>query len=194
MLWEAGKLYVLLSGPGPEPSEASLGMLLVIDGPRTPAQPLIGRLKRPVDVETADFNGDGLADFIICEYGHQAGFLSLFEAKPGGGYSKKVLNPQPGAVQAVLHDFNGDEHVDIGVLMAQGDEGFDVYYNDGRGNFEKKRHLSFPPVYGSNDLQLADFNGDGRMDLIYVNGDNADITPGLKPYHGIRILPSRRKR
>jgi hypothetical protein len=37
-------------------------------------------------------------------------------------------------------------------------------------------------------IDLKDFNGDGFMDIIYVNGDNFDYSQILKPYHGIRIL------
>jgi hypothetical protein len=37
-------------------------------------------------------------------------------------------------------------------------------------------------------IDLQDFNEDGFMDIIYINGDNFDFSPILKPYHGIRIL------
>jgi predicted nucleotidyltransferase len=32
-----------------------------------------------------------------------------------------------------------------------------------------------------------DFDGDGDLDLITANGDNADLTYTQKPYHGMRI-------
>ena len=35
---------------------------------------------------------------------------------------------------------------------------------------------------------MHDFNGDGSVDIVYVNGDNFDYSRVLKPYHGIRIL------
>lgn len=37
-------------------------------------------------------------------------------------------------------------------------------------------------------FSLHDFNGDGAMDIVYVNGDNFDYSRVLKPYHGVRIL------
>jgi hypothetical protein len=37
-------------------------------------------------------------------------------------------------------------------------------------------------------FDLADFNGDGHPDLLYVNGDNADYTSIMKGYHGVRIF------
>ena len=35
---------------------------------------------------------------------------------------------------------------------------------------------------------MADFNQDGHLDILYTNGDNADYSPILKPYHGVRIF------
>ena len=37
-------------------------------------------------------------------------------------------------------------------------------------------------------FSMHDFNNDGSMDILYVNGDNFDYSRVLKPYHGIRIL------
>ena len=37
-------------------------------------------------------------------------------------------------------------------------------------------------------FSMNDFNGDGHMDIVYVNGDNFDYSRVLKPYHGVRIL------
>jgi hypothetical protein len=72
--------------------------------------------------------------------------------------------------------------------MAQGDEGLDVFYNQGNGQFVKDRILRFPATYGSMSFALTDFNQDGHPDIVYVNGDNGDFSVILKPYHGIRIL------
>jgi hypothetical protein len=37
-------------------------------------------------------------------------------------------------------------------------------------------------------FSMHDFNGDGSLDIVYVNGDNFDYSRVLKPYHGVRIL------
>lgn len=185
--WEDGRLYVLLVGPGPEPTEGAAGALLRIDNPEAPPQPILTGLKRPVDMEIADLNGDGIEDFVICEFGLKAGFLSLYLSDADGNHRRQILRAEAGAVETVIHDFDDNGTPDIGVLMAQGDEGFDIYTNDGEGNFTRERKLRFPPVFGSTDVQIADFNADGRMDLLYVNGDNLDYTRVVKPYHGVRI-------
>jgi hypothetical protein len=73
-------------------------------------------------------------------------------------------------------------------LVAQASESILVFFNQGKGKFEEKQVLRFPPVYGSSHLEVADFNGDGRPDILYTNGDNADYSVSLKKYHGIRLF------
>lgn len=186
--WQGGRLLILTVGPGPQPSEASDGAVYAVDGPNMPLMPVVTTLKRPVDLDVGDLNGDGRDDLVICEFGNVQGYVSWYENTGGDLYKLHELAARPGAVEAVLHDFDGNGHLDIAVLMAQGDEGVDIYYNDGTGEFSVRRVLRFPPVYGSNHIALADFNGDGIADLLYANGDNADVTPILKPYHGVRIF------
>jgi hypothetical protein len=84
----------------------------------------------------------------------------------------------------------GDRAPDIVALFAQGDERIALFENDGRGRFSKRPRIlaRFPPVYGSMHFSMHDFNGDGSLDIAYVNGDNFDYSRVLKPYHGIRIL------
>jgi hypothetical protein len=79
--------------------------------------------------------------------------------------------------------------LDIAALYAQGDERIVIYYNDGQGEFRGgfKIAARFPGVYGSMYFDLHDFDRDGDMDILYVNGDNFDYSQILKPYHGIRI-------
>jgi hypothetical protein len=72
-------------------------------------------------------------------------------------------------------------------LFAQGDEGIFLFHNEGGGEFREEQILQFPPTYGSTDFELADFNGDAALDIIYTAGDNADYRPVMKPYHGVRI-------
>src|SRR5690606_22567300 len=48
--------------------------------------------------------------------------------------------------------------------------------------------LTFSPLNGSQYIELADFNKDGLDDIVYVCGDNADLSPILKDYHGIYIF------
>src|SRR5699024_7750834 len=74
------------------------------------------------------------------------------------------------------------------VLFAQGNEGIWLFINNKTGGFILKNLLRFPPVYGSTGFQLADFNNDGKPDILYTAGDNADYSAIFKPYHGVYIF------
>ena len=150
---------------------------------------LIDSLFRPVFVRQFDFDKDGRREFLICEFGDNVGRLALYRYD-GSRYKRQVLDPTPGAIRVEIRDMTGDGSPDIVALFAQADERIVLFVNDGKGNFtERPRILArFPPVYGSQYFSLHDFNGDGSMDIVYVNGDNFDLSRVLKPYHGIRIL------
>jgi hypothetical protein len=104
-----------------------------------------------------------------------------------------VLDATPGAIRFELHDLTGDGRPDVVALFGQGDERIVLYPNDGTGRFGDGRVLArFPPVYGSMYFTMRDFNGDGALDILYVNGDNYDMTRVRKPFHGVRILENDR--
>ena len=152
---------------------------------------LIDSLFRPVFVRQADFDGDGQQDFLICEYGDNRGRLALYR-HAGSRYERQILDASPGAIRFEIRDMTGDESPDIVALFAQGDERIVLFENNGRGRFSRRPRIlaRFPPVYGSMYFAMHDFNGDGRLDIVYVNGDNFDFSRVLKPYHGVRILES----
>jgi hypothetical protein len=146
------------------------------------------KLARPVQSLSADFNKDGLTDWLVCEFGHNIGSLSLFTQQTNKSFKKTVVKNLPGAEHAVIGDFNKDGWLDVVCLFAQGDEGIFLFLNDHKGGFTMNNLLRFPPVYGSSSFQLVDFNQDGRLDILYTCGDNSDYSRVLKPYHGIYIF------
>ena len=192
LLVEQERVLVLESGIL-EPNDQPRGRLVQYD--RTAGDSLrfnrvlIDSLYRPVFVEQFDFDKDGRSDFLICEYGNNRGRLALYRYD-GSRYEREVLDPSPGAIRFEIRDMTGDGSPDIVALFAQGDERIMLFENDGKGHFSGRRRIlaRFPPVYGSMYFSMHDFNGDGRTDILYVNGDNFDYSRVLKPYHGIRIL------
>ena len=150
---------------------------------------LIDSLFRPVFVREFDFDRDGQRELVVCEYGNNRGRLALYRLA-GSRYERQVLDGSPGAIRFEIRDMTGDGAPDIVALFAQGDERIVMFENDGHGAFRGRPRIfaRFPPVYGSMHFSMHDFNGDGRMDIVYVNGDNFDFSRVLKPYHGIRIL------
>ena len=144
-------------------------------------------LGRPVQVSAADFNNDGITDYLVCEFGHLEGALSWMEGKAGNTFERHVLRGMPGAIKACIRDVNNDGLQDIWVLFTQGEEGIFLFTNKGRGRFEQQELIRFPSIYGSSYFELADFNKDGHPDILYTCGDNADYSAVLKPYHGVYI-------
>jgi hypothetical protein len=170
------------------PTDEGSGFVLRLPDKRqdTPDQ-IINRLRRPVDTQLADLNQDGLPDLLISEFGQWTGQLAWWENRAGGGFQPHILKKPAGAIRSLIRDINRDGLPDILALFGQGDEGIWAFINRGAGKFDEQEVLRFPPSYGSVNMRLFDYDGDGDEDLIYVAGDNADYTPILKPYHGIYI-------
>ena len=143
-------------------------------------------LKRPTDVLMGNFDGKGPADMILCEYGNLAGGVSF--AKDSNQAKRQPLLNQPGILNAVSADFNGDDHLDFAVVTGQAREGVFLFLGNGKGEFETRAILQRHPSWGHSHLEVADINGDGHTDLLITNGDNGDIEDApFKPYHGVRI-------
>ena len=184
-----GSLYLLTVG-NLSPHDEPLGKLVVMDT-KGNVKPLIENLNRPVHLNVHDLDQDGRADMIISEFGNYLGRLSWFRQTEDGTFEKNVLWENPGAIKTIVRDLDEDGQPDIVVLMAQGREGVYAFYNQGGGSFTTTPLLQFPPVFGSSDFTLADIDQDGAEDLLLVNGDNADFSPVLKPYHGVRVYRNR---
>ncbi|MES2519174.1 MAG: VCBS repeat-containing protein [Bacteroidota bacterium] len=146
---------------------------------------VLKNLQRPVQMSYGDLNQDGTEDVVICGFGNELGKLAWYEGK---AMKEHILKLIPGARNTVIKDMNGDKLLDIIVLMSQAREGVFIFYNKGNGNFDEQQVLEFPSIYGSSYLDLIDFNKDGYQDIIYTNGDNADLSISLKKYHGVRIF------
>jgi len=149
---------------------------------------ILSDLPRTTDVQFADFNGDGRQDFALCMFGNILGRFSWFENKGEGRYEEHVLFNKPGAISCAVHDFNKDGRPDLAVLVAQADEAMLIFINEGNGRFSKHVAFQQQPSWGHSGFQVVDFNGDGLVDFLVTNGDNADFdTSPPKPYHGIRL-------
>lgn len=172
-----------------DPNDQYRGNVSAVDLWHRTARAIVDSLKRPVFTAVSDLNGDQQKDLVICGYGNFSGQLLVMESLVSEhSYRRHTLSELGGARKAVIHDFNNDQRPDIMVLMAQGDEKISIYFNKGHMRFEEKIIVRFPPVYGSNSFELMDFNLDGFSDILFTNGDNADFSNILKPYHAVRIF------
>ncbi len=151
-------------------------------------QKILPTLNRATHVIEKNLDEDIDNEIVSCEYGFILGKLALWNKDKKGQYQEQVLNATVGAIKTIITDFDGDKKLDILAQFAQGNERIVFYKNKGRNQFEEKILLQFPPSYGSSSFELADMNKDGKKDIIYTAGDNADFSTVLKPYHGVYIF------
>lgn len=155
---------------------------------------LLKDVGRVADVQVADFRGTGKRDLVVAAFGlHAVGEIIFLEnktadwAKPE--FVPRVLDPRHGTIHVPITDLNGDGKPDFIALISQEHETIVAFINEGGGNFRKQTLYSAPhPGWGSSGIQLVDMNGDGRLDVLYTNGDILDEPYLWKPYHGVQWL------
>ncbi|GAB5562402.1 MAG: hypothetical protein SynsKO_40490 [Synoicihabitans sp.] len=157
---------------------------------------LIRGLHRPADFEFCDLDGDGIEDVLISNFGDYTGNLSLFRGNSNAGSFLQepiVLSEQPGIVQTLAHDFNEDGRMDFAVLAGHARENLTIFINEGDLSFSEHPVFTAPASFGFTGMLLRDFDNDGRVDFVILNGDNGDSDPynTLKSHQGIRILLNR---
>jgi hypothetical protein len=163
------------------------------DGSFTPIT-LLSAVGRVADVQAADFRGVGKLDLVVAEFGwFRTGRVLYLENQTTDWshpvFEPRVLDDRHGAIHVPVADLDGDGKPDFVALISQEHETIVAFLNDGQGNFRKETIYTGPhPAYGSSGIQLVDMNGDGKLDVLYTNGDTMDPPYLLKPYHGIQWL------
>jgi len=185
MIFPSGESPLITAMGIMDPNDQPKGQILRYSGPGNISL-VADSLKRPVYIEEADFNNDGRKDLVICAFGNYGGELVVLE-NVGDGYLHHTISYLPGARKVIVKDFNNDERPDILALFTQGDEQISLLTNAGNFNFRINTLLRFSPVMGSSYFEIADFDKNGSWDILYTNGDNADYSIILKPYHGVHL-------
>lgn len=187
---KAPNIYDFITIGSIAPSDLSQGALYEMNLNIDTWNKVLDHLSRPVYGIWKDVENDGKPDFILCNFGHHAGNVSLY--RDGNLDATPIQFGGAGARKVEVADLNDDGKQDIVVLFCQGNERISVFYNKGNGQFDfEKILLRFPPVMGSSYFELQDMNGDGKPDLLVSNGDNWDYSSVHKPYHGYRIYENK---
>jgi FG-GAP-like repeat len=139
------------------------------------------------ELATADINADGWLDLVVRD---PASSCLVFLQGNGDGTFQPVsgVGCVGGYVGSfTLGDFNHDGKIDLADIGCdQQNAGFPSNYanctlyihsGDGAGNFTQVQSIQL--AGSSYNLQSADINGDGKLDLIYVRGSVAVIRWGL---------------
>jgi len=162
------------------------------------ATPLIQGFHRATQSWTRDIDGDGREDLVLVGFGDGVGpgygKVSLFwgaasEGTEPAGFEEQVLLDRAGGLGAQVDDVDGDGLLDVVILTTQGRSELVAYLQRAGRRFETKVLLEEHVSIGYNEFKLVDFDGDGRRDVLLVNGNNMEmLDPPLRPYHGVRIL------
>lgn len=126
-----------------------------------------------------DYNNDGYLDIFISTLDGSA--YRLYKNKSDGTFEEdkasmggfEVLKSLKG-YDVAFYDPDNDGHLDILVLgepIEAGGKGAYIFHNDGWGNFEDASPLLPADLKGGTQVQIADYNEDGDLDLYLVNLD-----------------------
>ncbi len=149
---------------------------------------IIDRIARVSDVRAGDLDGDGDMDLAAAQFGYDDGETRWMENLGNGEFKTHMLQNLSGPINVEIVDIDEDGDLDIISLVSQEWEEIYCYVNDGSGDFRMKLLWgSDNEDFGSSGISLYDLNQDGKLDILYANGDAFDyIPPQGKPWHGLQ--------
>ena len=117
------------------------------------------------DMATGDFNGDGKTDIAVTS----STSIAVLLGASVGIFAKPVVTitnlTAPGSLALALGDLNRDSHLDAVVTDQNG--GIQVLLGNGSGTFTPQAVFSCcDGPSGPNTIAIADFDGDGKPDLV----------------------------
>jgi VCBS repeat-containing protein len=118
-------------------------------------------------VASGDFNGDGRDDLVFANI---RGPDTVYLSQDNGGFASPAQINASDSADVLAADLDGDGDLDLAFATrptrAEDDAGNPVYTNNGSAAFSLEARLGNLP---SDDILAADFNNDGRIDLLFVS-------------------------
>jgi hypothetical protein len=157
---------------------------------------LLEGIGRVADVQAADFRGVGRPDLVVASFGwRNRGAVYYLENHTTDGkkphFETRVVDERHGTVRVPIGDLNGDGKPDFVAVISQEHEALVAFLNES-GRFRKETLYTAPhPAYATCGAELVDLNNDGKLDVLYTNGDSLDPVNLLKPYGSVQWLENR---
>ena len=131
----------------------------------------------PADAALADFNGDGKLDVAMVENGNNK--VSVFLGKGDFTFPTNAdyaVGASPISIAA--GDFNGDGKPDLVVADLNGAAGanLSVLLNKGDGTGAFLPAVAYGAGTNPNEVQVGDFNGDGKLDIAVANFGSNNVS------------------
>jgi hypothetical protein len=131
----------------------------------------------PISATLGDFNGDGFPDLAVADFNNgSASSVFVFLGNGDGTFqSAGTYYAGVGAEGLETADFNGDGNLDLAVSVI-GNNSVSILLGNGDGSFGSP--LFYPAdnsPYGAR-LGVADFNGDGALDIAVANSNSNDVS------------------
>jgi hypothetical protein len=192
-----GNLDLIVSSLGMLfPSNDKIGAIYILENDgkmRFTKHLIVDKIARCSDVRAGDLNGDGLLDLVAVEFGYDDGETRWLENLGNWKFKSHILQSLSGGINCELVDLDNDGHLDIITLISQEWEEIYLFVNNGKGEFEPiLLYGSTNEDFGSSSISLVDLDQDGKIDILYTNGDAFDyIPPRPRPWHGVNWLENK---